>query len=993
MRFRHWLLFLIPGVLFPATTLAQDRCGFNYLQEKTERLNPSHRQQFENWLSAKVRQRGNLRTKSTFSIPIVVHVIHNGEPVGSGLNISDAQIMSQIDVLNKDYKRLNDDRVNTPPEFAGVASSIDIDFVLAKQDPEGLPTTGIVRVQGAKTAWTIDNSPEFKAQSYWPAEDYLNIWVVQLLGDLLGFAQFPITTLPGVEGPFDRLTDGVISDYRVFGTTDAGAFPLDPQYNKGRTTTHEVGHYLGLLHIFGSQEPCSTTTDYVNDTPSQSIPTLTCAVHPSQDCGHNKMFQNYMDYTDDACMNLFTAGQITRVLTVLQDSPRRNSLSMSHGLQDPVILSLDLEARRVVSPFEMTCGQDIVPRVELRNRGTTVVTSAQIRFLVNGTAMETKTATLNMNHLDLATVSFAPVNLPEGATAGVTFEILQVNGGPDGNAVNNSTALSSQVIPRTSIPFTEAFNVTPSSWQVQNTDHGTTWSNVVAPKATANNRAMFMELYNYENTGSKDRLVSNAIDLPADEAAVLRFDRAYAPSPSNSSDYLRVFVSTGCSADPATAVEIFVKNGPALATAPQTNAYFRPSGELQWLTETISLAAFTGKNVQLIFETTNGYGNNFYLDNVSVSGGDFDDVSVSSIVSPSGPVFCEPEPDPVIEVQNLGSKIVNRLNVTTEINGATRSVRMFTGLNLNIGASANFTLDPVTLTADDEYAVRFIISNPDVSSDQTPGNNSLSTKWVLSREAHASPLRMDIDNAVPMSLVSPAASQVWELTSTNYGTSLVYQAYDNPTVAEKSWAVTPTMDLSHTSQGALFFDTSYGLRSGGDERLRLMVSEDCGMHYNEIIFDMAGAALSNEDSNNAPWEPGDESDWTKQYVSLNDFAGKDQVRFAFVVDNGHGNNLYIDNLEWFVEDDPSPPQTTELFSVYSSEFDPYDFFVTFNLQEKEAARLVVYNMMGQVLIDSILPGTLNQTYTVNLYGQSTGIYLFRLQAGDTVETTKLFVGK
>ena len=108
---------------------------------------------------------------------MVVHIIHNGEAVGSGVNISDAQVLSQISVLNKDYKRLNADASNTPAEFQSVAGLFDVEFVLAKQDPEGLATTGILRVKGSKTSWTMNDNYTLKAQSYWPAEDYLNIWV------------------------------------------------------------------------------------------------------------------------------------------------------------------------------------------------------------------------------------------------------------------------------------------------------------------------------------------------------------------------------------------------------------------------------------------------------------------------------------------------------------------------------------------------------------------------------------------------------------------------------------------------------------------------------------------------------------------------------------------------------------------------------------------------------------------------------------------------
>jgi hypothetical protein len=199
---------------------------------------------------------GNQRTEGTqsvYTIPVVVHVIHNGEAIGSGTNISNNQILSQINAMNKDFQRLNVDAANTPAEFLSVAGSFDLEFVLAKQDPFGAPTNGINRVQGTKTVWTINDNATFKALSYWPAEDYLNIWVINI-PSYLGFAQFPVSSLPGLEdSPNDRLTDGVVIDYTAFGSNfeGLGTFNLDTKYNRGRTCTHEVGHFFGLKHIWG----------------------------------------------------------------------------------------------------------------------------------------------------------------------------------------------------------------------------------------------------------------------------------------------------------------------------------------------------------------------------------------------------------------------------------------------------------------------------------------------------------------------------------------------------------------------------------------------------------------------------------------------------------------------------------------------------------------------------------------------------------------------
>jgi hypothetical protein len=316
---------------------AQERCGtvpyMDMLRKEGKWLQTDD--QFESWLAQRMKQREQLeevqRTQSDpYLIPVVVHVIHNGEPVGTGSNIPDAQIFSQIAVLNKDFQRLNNDANLTPPEFAAVAGSLNIEFVLARRDPNGLPTTGINRVTGTKTSWTISDNATFKALSYWNANDYLNIWVIPFSGSTLGFAQYPVSSLEGlapVQGG-TAATDGIVVDFRVFGSVDDGSFVIDKDYNKGRTATHEIGHFLGLRHIWGD---ANCGEDFVSDTPRQQTSTSNCPSHPATTfCGASivKMFQNYMDYTFDGCMNLFTAGQVARMETILTDPtvPRRNSL-------------------------------------------------------------------------------------------------------------------------------------------------------------------------------------------------------------------------------------------------------------------------------------------------------------------------------------------------------------------------------------------------------------------------------------------------------------------------------------------------------------------------------------------------------------------------------------------------------------------------------------------------------------------------------------------
>jgi hypothetical protein len=239
-------------------------------------------------------------------IPVVVHVVWNT----AEQNISDAQIASQIDVLNRDFRRANPDFTITPPPFLPLVSDSRVEFVLATQTPAGAPSSGIERRQSLAASFNDDDAVKSAATGgidAWPAASYLNIWVCPLGGGLLGYAQFP-------GGPAE--TDGVVILHSGFGTTGTAAAP----FNLGRTATHEIGHWLNLNHIWGDDGSGCTGTDNVADTPNQggyntgapTFPHLSCSNGPNGD-----MFMNYMDYTDDRAMVMFTAGQVARMQACL----------------------------------------------------------------------------------------------------------------------------------------------------------------------------------------------------------------------------------------------------------------------------------------------------------------------------------------------------------------------------------------------------------------------------------------------------------------------------------------------------------------------------------------------------------------------------------------------------------------------------------------------------------------------------------------------------
>lgn len=253
-----------------------------------------------------------------YTIPVVVHVVYNT----TAQNISDAQIASQITVLNQDYQKLNADVGQVPSVWTSLVANCQIRFCLASIDPTGAPTTGIRRVKTTTTAFSTNNNVKYTSKGgddAWDSKSYLNLWVCKLSGGVLGYAQFP---------GGKAATDGVVITYTGFGTTGTAAAP----YNKGRTATHEIGHWLNLRHIWGDDNGACTGSDLVGDTPNQASEHYGCPTFPKVTCSNGPngdMFMNYMDYTDDKCMYMFTNGQKDRMYATLQSGGSRYSVTVS----------------------------------------------------------------------------------------------------------------------------------------------------------------------------------------------------------------------------------------------------------------------------------------------------------------------------------------------------------------------------------------------------------------------------------------------------------------------------------------------------------------------------------------------------------------------------------------------------------------------------------------------------------------------------------------
>jgi hypothetical protein len=326
---------LLLGIILMSSLQAisqYQRCGADEYQQSLEDANPALRQmreQSEPALTALIQNNPNYRVGAVVTIPVVFHIIYNT----TAQNISDNRIFEQLNVLNQDYARTNADAANTRSQFLPVAANTEIQFCLAQRTPQGTPTNGIVRVQTANT--TLPNNPHTISPE-WDRTKYLNVYVGNLGGGLLGYANLP----PGTAG-----NDHVVV---LFSSVGGPNFPgtANP-YHLGRTLTHEVGHWLNLQHTFNggcggtTASNCLNAGDFVCDTPPVSSNAFGCPTNNPNTCTETSpfpppytadmvnMYENYMDYTDDGCMNIFTSGQGSRMNAAI--TQYRSGLITSNG--------------------------------------------------------------------------------------------------------------------------------------------------------------------------------------------------------------------------------------------------------------------------------------------------------------------------------------------------------------------------------------------------------------------------------------------------------------------------------------------------------------------------------------------------------------------------------------------------------------------------------------------------------------------------------------
>ncbi len=378
--------------------------------------------------------------RSVITIPVVFHVIYNT----AAQNISDAQCQYQIDQLNLDYARLNADASSTPAVWQSVSVNCNVQFCLAVRDPNGSATTGVIRKSTSTSSWSTNDNVKHSSSGgddAWSSSSYLNIWSCNLGGGVLGYAQFP-------GGP--SATDGVVFLYSSIGSV---AHPgTATPYNLGRTATHEVGHWLNLYHIWGDDGGACSGTDNVSDTPNQGPENYGCPTFPHTDAcssGNGVMFMNYMDYTDDGCMNQFTAGQSARMAALFATGGSRNSIASSQGC-------VPVSTSGCNTPLSLSSSGVTTTGAILSWAAAANATSYNVQYRVVGTTTYTSTSntstSVTLSGLTSATnyewnVQTICASGSSTVSSNATFLTQSVGGGCTDIYESNNTAATAKVIP------------------------------------------------------------------------------------------------------------------------------------------------------------------------------------------------------------------------------------------------------------------------------------------------------------------------------------------------------------------------------------------------------------------------------------------------------------------------------------------------------------------------------------------------------------------
>ncbi|MES2679307.1 MAG: T9SS type A sorting domain-containing protein [Bacteroidota bacterium] len=596
-------------------------------------------------------QSANKTTSATYIIPVVFHIIHIG---GSG-NISAAQVMDQITILNKEFNRQQADTALTPPAFKPLAAPFNVEFRLATLDPAGNCTNGINRIYNSLATCSY-GWDDVKALSYWPSNRYLNLWIIESMHypGMAGCGGGGYSAFPG--GPANK--DGIVIRGDLISNIGTSASNSSWGNFKGRYLIHELGHWFNLIHIWGD---ANCGNDLVNDTPPAVTDNGGCATfphNPNNACGSNangEMYNNYMDYSVGTCLNMFTTGQVARMTAAVSLNASRSNLWTNAnlnltGTNDPYTYPANCNAVPEILPFGpvVICQGDSVKFTDYSYGGLS--TSRAWNFSGQpATSLSDSIVKVKYNAAGVYSLSLTKNYLSGSATA---------------NYVNKVHVLSNTADTNYVIPFIDSLednNKFANEWVVINNNNDSRkWQQVNTTSYTGFGCA---GINNHNGTApSTDEMISPPYNFAAISSATLSFWLHSAQTTTNSADRLRIYMSGDCGSQ---WFQIYQKSGNTLKTVSGvfTGPYFPQPGTTEWHKESIVLPNVWGSApVRIKFSFTSGGGNNIFIDDINLQG----DLSLG-IKSESGDNEIMLYPNPASEMVNLSFTPASKNSIEVEV--------------------------------------------------------------------------------------------------------------------------------------------------------------------------------------------------------------------------------------------------------------------------------------------------------------------------------------